>query len=327
MSSVLEEIDKVRKMIRWIDDAKSIAVVSHINMDGDALGSSLAMMITLKRIGKRAFTYIEEEVPDRFDFLREMGGLVMYEGKFVEPHDLLIVVDVADKKLLGKREEMLSIIPRSISIDHHVLRCKYADISYIQPDSAATGELVYDIIEHIGIDLDVEIATCLYVAIATDTGRFKFDNTTPTTHAITSALMTYGINSSWICNKLFDENSKERTLLIAESISTLEMYCDDKIAVMSITRDIINKVGAKDSDVEGIIDFAINIRGVEVGIVVREKTDGTVKASLRSKTFVDVSQIASKFGGGGHIRAAGFTSNKEIVEVKKDIVDCIRGEI
>ena len=320
-------MDEIRRIVQLMKDATSVAILSHINMDGDAIGSSLGLMLALRKMGKHAVTYIEEEIPDRFDFWRDVDGVIMYNGSCEDDHDLLVVVDVADRKLLGRREDMLDQIRVSISVDHHALHCAYSDNRYLRADAAAAGELVYDIIERMGVEMDLDIATCLYVAISTDTGRFKFDSTTPTTHMIASKLLEYGVDSNWLSNKVFDESSKERTKLIAEAISTLRMYSSDRIATMYITRDMLNKVGAKDSDAEGIIDFAINIRGVEVGVIIREKADGSVKASLRSKSFVDVAEIASRFGGGGHKKASGCTYCGELMKFEQELVECIRGEM
>lgn len=320
-------MNDMNRVVQLIQEANSVAIVSHVNMDGDALGSSLGLMLALRKIGKHAVVYIEEDIPDRFDFWNDVDGVIMYNGMCEDEHDLLVVVDVADKKLLGRREDMLKTIISNVSIDHHALHYAYSDNMYVKTSAAAAGELVYDIIERMGIEMDLDIATCLYVAISTDTGRFKFDSTTPTTHMIASNLLTYGVDSNWLSNKVFDESSKERTLLIAEAILTLRTYCDDRIATMYITRDMINKVGAKDSDAEGIIDFAINIRGVEIGVMIREKMDGTVKASLRSKSSVDVAAIASKFGGGGHKKASGCTYNGDMMQFERELVECIKGEM
>lgn len=320
-------MNDIMRIVQLIQNATNVAIISHINMDGDAIGSSLGLMLALRKMGKCAVTYIEEDIPDRFDFWKDIDGVVMYDETCDKVHDLLVVVDVADKKLLGKRERMLQEIPTNVSVDHHALHFAYSNNSYVRADAAAAGEIVYDIVERMGVDMDLDIATCLYVAISTDTGRFKFDSTTPTTHMIASKLLTYGVDSNWLSNKVFDESSKERTRLIAEAIFTLNMYCDDRIAVMHITRDMINKVGAKDSDVEGIIDFAINIRGVDIGVVIREKADGTLKASIRSKSSVDVAEIASRFGGGGHKKASGCTYDGDLMQFKRELVECIRGEM
>ena len=315
------------KIIQLIEKAKSIAIVSHTNMDGDAIGSSLGLMLALRKMGKYAVTYIEENVPERFDFWLDIDGLVRYNGDKIGEHDLLIVVDVADRKLLGDRGRLLDEIKNTISLDHHVLHYTYSDNSYVKPDAAAAGEIVYDLVKRLGVQIDLDIATCLYVAISTDTGRFKFDNTTPTTHMIAGDLLSYGVDSNWISNKVLDENSKERIKLVAEAIGTLKMYYHEKIAVMHITREMMDKVHAKESDSEGIIDFAINIRGVEVGAVIREKEDGSLKASLRSKSFVDVSKVASMFGGGGHEKASGCTYQGDIMSFEEKLVNCIRGEM
>ncbi len=315
-------------IIRLIKESSDIAIISHINMDGDALGSSLGLMLALKKIGKNVTTYIEENIPKRFEFLDHIDGILYYKDDMnFECHDTLIVVDVADKTLLGKRARMLDEISTVIVIDHHAVHYKYSNNSYIDDNAAAAGELIYELINRMNIEIDKVIATCLYVAIATDTGRFKFNNTTKNTHMIAGDLITYGIDVNMLGNKLFDENTKERTKLIAKAIETLETFENDKIATMYITRDMIKDVMAKESDTEGIIDFVINIRGVEVGILVKEKENGMVRASIRSKSYVDVSKIANEFGGGGHKMASGCTFDGDIREFKEKLVEYARREI
>ena len=315
-------------IIEKINDAQNIAIISHTSMDGDAIGSSLGLMLALKKRGKNVTTYVEEEIPERFDFWDNREDILYYdEDKDYSFHDLLIVVDVGDKKLLGKRVKLLEQIPNNLAIDHHAIHLAYSKISYVDKDAAAAGELIYKLVNEMGITLDLDIATCLYVAISTDTGRFKFNNTTKTTHMIAGDLITYGIKTSEISNKIFDESTKQRTKLIAKTIDTLEMFEDDKIAIMSITRDMMQSVGAKDSEQEGIIDYVINICGVEVGVLIKQKQDGTLRASLRSKSYVDVSKIANEFGGGGHKMAAGCSSNQDISHFKQQLVEYIRREI
>lgn len=315
-------------IIATINDAQNIAIISHKNMDGDAIGSSLGLMLALKKIGKDVITYIEEEIPQRFDFWNNREDVVQYDSnKDYSVHDLLIVVDVADKGLLGKRAKMLEQIPNSIAIDHHAIHYDYSRISYVQKDAAAVGELIYKLIIEMNIALDLEIATCLYVAISTDTGRFKFNNTTKATHQIAGELISYGIKTSEISNKIFDESTKQRTKLIAKTIDTLETFEDGKIAFMSITRDMMKSVGAKDEDQEGIIDYVINIYGVEVGVLIKQKQDGDLRASLRSKSYVDVSKVANRFGGGGHKMAAGCSFDGDINEFKERLTEYIRREI
>ena len=311
-----------------INDAKDIAILSHINMDGDAIGSSLGLMFALKKIGKKVTTYIEEEIPLRFDFWKGTEDVVYYTDETdISKHDLLIVVDVADKNLLGKRAKLLDEIPNSLAIDHHALHFKYANNVWVDKKAAAAGELIFDLLQKMNIPLDYEIATCLYVAISTDTGRFKFNNTTKRTHEIAGELLTYGVKNTELTNKLFDESTKERTMLIAKVIETLELFENGKIAVMLITRDIMKETNAKDSDQDGIIDYVINICGVEVGILIKEKENGSLRASLRSKTYVNVSIIANEFGGGGHKMASGCGYDGDINEFKLKLVDCTRREI
>ena len=315
-------------IVELINNAQDIAIISHINMDGDAIGSSLALMFALKKIGKKVTTYIEEEVPLRFDFLKDTDDLVYYtEDMDVSKHDLLIVVDVADRNLLGNRAKLLDKIPNSIAIDHHALHYNYANNIWVNKKAAAAGELIFELLQKMNIPLDYEIATCLYVAITTDTGRFKFNNTTKRTHEIAGELITYGVKTSELTNKLFDESTKERTMLIAKTIETLEMFENGKIAVMIITRDMMKETNAKDSEQDGIIDYVTNICGVEIGILIKEKENGALRASLRSKTYIDVSKIANNFGGGGHKMASGCGFDGDINEFKAKLVEYARREL
>lgn len=323
--SVLKEKDK-------------IVILPHVSADGDSIGSSLALALALGKLGKHVKIYIEEKVPQTFEFLPGLDIIEIYKkapeetvpGEVnigSEAFEVAVALDTGDEGRLGNRLEILKASAVTINIDHHATNTMFAQYNHVQPNSSSVGELMYQLLKEMDIDIDVDISTCLYVSILTDTGGFRYSNTTSLTHKVVSSLINYGVETAEICRRIFETRSCEKVKLMGLVISNLEFFHNGKIAYASITKEHLNKAGSKNDDSEGFVDIGRSIIGVEVSVLLRETEDGSVKVNLRSNSYVDVSEIAVSFCGGGHKRAAGFKSSGKASDVKEQILNAIRKKL
>lgn len=311
------------KIIKLILDSNQIVLTSHENPDGDCIGSMLALYIALKKKGKHVRMILKDNVPANLTFLPCIKNIeILKEVK--ETFDLLVLIDTGELERTGIIDIDKSY-KKLINIDHHATSTGLGDLYYINPSAAASGEIIYQLIKLMGIDTDKEIGTCLYTALFTDTGGFRFSNTTSITHQIAGDLINMGIDFVSIASKVYDEMSLNKFRLLKDVMDTLELYDNNKIAFLTVTKDMFNKNGAKREDTENIINYAKNINSVEIAAIFIEEND-KIKISLRSKNVMDVSKIAKYFGGGGHEKAAGYSTNKKIEDAKKDLLEKIQSD-
>ncbi|MCX7746893.1 MAG: bifunctional oligoribonuclease/PAP phosphatase NrnA [Clostridia bacterium] len=312
----------INKIISILKEAGSIAILPHVSADGDALGSSFALALALQKMGKNVKVYIEEEVPYIYGFLPGKDFSEVYRGD-KEHFDVVVALDTGDMDRLGKRREIFSRAEKTVNIDHHTTNSMFALVNYVNTSSSAVGEIIYQLIKDMGVDLDEEISLDLYVAIATDTGGFRYSNTTSLTHQISAHLVGNGVNVSEVSQKVFETTSFEKLKLMSLAIDSIELLENGKVAFMAVTDEMIKKSGVREEDCD-IIGLARNIRGVEVAVMIRQKLNGEVKVNLRSNTHIDVSAIAMKHSGGGHKKAAGFSKAASMEAVKEMIMNDIR---
>lgn len=307
------------KALSLIDSSKNICITSHINPDGDSVGSVLALGMALKKNKcKKIYMIIDDEIPKELLFLPEID-LIKKENS-VEELDLLIALDCGDIDRIAVSEKLIKTSKFVINIDHHITNTCFGDLNIISPDSSSTGEMIYDILKSMNMKIDKDIATSLYVAISTDTGSFKYDSTTSKTHVIASELLDAGIDNNYINTNLYHSRSIEKTSLLIASLNSMELLKQGKFALAIVTKEMLEKCNASIEDADIIIDFIRDIDSVEVACIIKEIDDGILKIGFRSKRYVDVSEIAKKFNGGGHIRAAGCKLNCSIEEGKRLIL-------
>lgn len=295
--------------------SENVYIVSHVQPDGDNLGSCLSLALAMKKIKKEVYILKVDETPSDFLFLPGIDMIKDYEDN--DEIDLLIAVDASDIDRLGKNKNLINSAKTVINIDHHISNTGFGNINVVDSNASATGELIYKLINEIKIDIDEDIATCIYTAISTDTGSFMYDNTTAETHEIASKLIKHGANKENININIYQNRSLERTQLFIKSLSSLDMYFDDQVAIVKITQDMLKETATTMEDTEGIISFVRDIGPVEVAVLLKETNDEETKVSMRSKRFVDVAKLTSVFNGGGHKKAAGCTINKPIMEADK----------
>ena len=305
------ELDNI---IEIINRSKKIGIFTHVSPDGDAVGSSLALYLGLKNLNKDV-EVILDDYASCFEFLTGIND-VKKEGS--RDYDLAIALDCATKgRLYDKNGSFDSAINR-IAIDHHISNTFFAENNYVEGNSPATCKTLIKVLKRLNASISREIGECLMAGIITDTGGFRYDTVDDETFEFAAHMLDLGVNISDIYYRTFDFKTKAQFKLSTIATSRLKFYCDDKIALTYLDRGDFDKVNAKVGDHEGIVNIGRNIEGVEVSIFLREEVDGTYKVSLRSNSYVNVSDVAEVFDGGGHAKAAGITMDDKLdVAIKK----------
>lgn len=281
--------------------AERILILCHQFPDGDTLGSACALCRSLRKLGKRAAIRCSDPIGPKFAYLfRELP-----DDEF-KP-DLVVAVDIADRLLLG--EPLLSRwgMITGLSIDHHHTASPFAAHTCADQTAAATCKLVFGILKKMGVPIGKTVADALYTGITTDTGCFRYVNTTPETHRIAAELMEDGADSVEIDRAMFDTKSHARLALERYVLDTIHLTPDGRVAVIRLTKPVIQKIGASEDDLDGIATIPRTVAGVHIGITLREKDNGSFRVSMRACPPADASEICRVFGGGGHRGAAGCT--------------------
>lgn len=277
----------------------------HENMDGDALGSCVALALALRQKGKNALILIDEKITSDLAFMN--CGLITRDFDEAKDADLSVLVDAGDIERIGTRGEVFLTGKESLCIDHHRTSAPFCRYNLIDPDAAAAGLLVFDVIKALGAEGTPEMGNALFAAITTDTGKFQYSNTDKRTHLVTAELYDWGMDHLFVSNEIYENNRPERMRIESMAILAASFYAGGRLAMTFVTREMLKASGADMSETDVIIPKLRSIRGVEVAAVLKEEEPEKIKVSLRSKNSFDVSSVAQAEGGGGHSRAAGFT--------------------
>ena len=300
-------LEQAAEFLREHDD---FLILSHANPDGDTFGCSHGLCGALQMIGKRARIACADPLSERFSYMKKAIEVQEFEERTI------VSVDVADKSLLGKYEEVYGNRV-DLAIDHHLSHASFAKRIYVDDTAAAAAEVVYDLILLLGVEPNEHIAACLYTGIATDTGCFKYGSTTRLTHEKAGKLMEYGFNAAEINYVMFDMKTKARLKLEQYAIEHMVFFAKDRGALVVLTKEQTESVDAE--DLNGIAALPRQIQGVEIGIILKERDDGW-KVSMRSNSL-NVQEICGQFGGGGHFRAAGCSlKNMSLQQAREKLV-------
>lgn len=314
-------IDALAEWLRAHDD---FVLIGHVNADGDATGSCMAVMLALRSMGKRAFVCLPGGIPKMFARYPSADEVVSPEDALPFAPKAAFALDVSEKPRMAGAEAVFDGCADSAVLDHHATNPGFGDVCVVDGDRIATGELALELIDSLGVKLNREIATWLYIAISTDSGHFSFEGTRSTTMAAAGRLIDAGVDVPRLTRELYHTRSKGRTQLLGVVLAGLEVSGDGKMAWARLTEDMLVQTGALGEDKEGIVNYLLEIEGVEFAALAEQR--GTaVKFSLRSKEWLDVAQqVAKPFGGGGHSRAAGCTLNLPMEEALSQVLDCAR---
>ena len=304
-----------------LENADNILLLSHSHPDGDTLGSASALARALISKGKRVRVECSDPIPKDFSFMFE--GLDF--GDF-EP-DLIAAIDIADTKLLGRDAEGNYSGKIGLCIDHHGSNILYADKVYLEPDSASTAEIIYLLLQKMNVEITPQIASCLFTGVTTDTGCFRFSNTTVRTFEIAAALAKAGADTYNIIQVFFETKTKTYADLERLALDSMRFYFSDRCAVICVTQDMYKRSGSDESETDRLANLPRQIEGVLVGVTMRELKDGSFKASVRTHGDIDASAICQRLGGGGHMGAAGCTLYGSKQQAVNSLLKEIQAEI
>src|SRR6059036_1156113 len=312
--------DEIGRVLR---EHQRFAILGHVRPDGDALGSQLALALSLQALGKKVRLWNEDGMLEKYSFLPR-AELVTKPPAKAEDVDVAIALDTAIQNRLGTALPAVRSAKVWINIDHHPSNPGYGDLVYINPKAPATGQILFELIRSEKLPIDAAIAENLYVAISTDTGSFQYPNTTARTFEIAAELVRAGVDVGRVSQLTYENYPRRRAELLRDLLGTMRFEANDRVASFSLSLATAKKLGVLPEDNEGLIDHLRAIHGVIVAVFFEELADGKVRVSMRSKSeVVDVCAICQKFGGGGHTLAAGARVPGTLAEVEKKVMEKI----
>lgn len=315
-------------MLRQIKDrierGNRFLITTHIDIDGDAIGSCFSLYWALVHYKKDAFVYLKDRIPYKYRFLpgpKEPQYLLdtLPEDSF----DTVFVLDCGDFHRVGKGYEGLRNNGFIVNIDHHTTNSGFGDLNLVDEGASSTAEIVYDLFRYLGMDISYEMAINIYTAILTDTGSFRYENTTSKAFTICGHLTRIGVRPSFIATMVYESHPKERFILLGRVLNTLDTYDNGRVAMAHITRDMYHNSNALEEFSDGFVEYIKEIDGIDIAILIRQIENGRYKLSMRSKGEADVASICRVFGGGGHKKAAGCFIDGDIDTVKNRVLEAI----
>lgn len=320
------ERKKIKNILKLIHAKHNILVTSHLDPDGDSVCSELALGFFLEKIGKRYEILNQGEIPSRYLFLDKDRKIKCVSGESNDllssdfKPDLAIVLECSHLERAGEVKKVMPEDSPIINLDHHPDNTFYGEINYVDPCASATGEIIYEILKIAKFPLDSAISTLLYVAILTDTGRFRFSNTTSHCLRICAELLKLGVDPQFVTNQIYFNHSPNSLQLLGVTLRNLELL-PPGVCFLTINQKMLTDFEVNSPDTEGFVDYSLFLYGAKIGALFLETKEGITKVSLRSQNTVDVGFLAKSFGGGGHKNAAGFSSKEPIPILKERVLE------
>ncbi|MCE5300476.1 MAG: bifunctional oligoribonuclease/PAP phosphatase NrnA [Spirochaetia bacterium] len=311
------QVKNIRELLK---KSKKILLSTHINPDGDGIGTGLALMRKLLKMGKKVDFINRDPLPEIYAFLPG-SSQIKNSGKITGTYDLAIVLECPELERNGNIIDYKRQAVFTVNIDHHPGNTMYGNLNIVDPKAAAVGEQIFTLMKKLKWDIDADMAACLYTAIETDTGSFRYSNTTPHTHILAAELLKLGADPEEISSHVYSTNVPGTRLL---NMMLSKMRIEGKFGWSVLSRGMYKKTGAKESDTDNFINSIRSIRDVEIAVLFKETGRSTVKVSFRSKNGADVNVIARKFNGGGHKHAAGCVINLPLQKAVSGVAREIR---
>jgi phosphoesterase RecJ-like protein len=306
---------------RVLREKDRFLIACHENPEGDAIGSELALALALRKMGKTATVLNADPVPANLLFLPGAGSVVFEEDG--SKYDVAVVVDCGSPERTGRVARELQKCPLLVNIDHHRTNGDLGELALVDPDAAATGLLIHRILSAMGYEIDLDVATNIYVAVLTDTGSFHYGSTSPEAFDVAGEMVRRGVDPWAVAEQVYETQSALRLRLLGRVLDSLDVSADGRVAcVTTMLEDLAEFASGKDA-LEGFINYPRSIVGVEVAVSFREEEGGIFRVSFRSKGRVDVSAVAARFGGGGHRNAAGCAVPGDLADVKKRVLEAL----
>ena len=310
-----ESVDRQTAVLR-LRGADDILILCHKNPDGDTIGCAGALYLALKALGKNAAILCSDTIPKMYDYME----LRWFDGSFNPA--FVVAVDVASIQLFGENNNVPQYTAHTnLCIDHHASNSGYAYETLLDPGAAAACEFLLDVIVDMGVTITPQIANCLYTGISTDTGCFRYASATAESYRIAADLIEAGADNGRINRVMFETKTKTYARLERLALESMRFYLDERVAIITVTQEMYHLTGSNEQETEGLAPLTRQIEGVEVGITIREKPDGTCKASLRTFESVNAAEIAKAFGGGGHPQAAACNLDMDVKTARAKLVE------
>lgn len=315
----------LKKIAKKLKKCNHIAIFSHLNPDGDALGSAFAMKYVLESVGKKTTIYLEKPMSEKFSFLG--SEYVVADDSAETTADCALVLDCGEYSRLGECEHLCRKIPCVVCVDHHKTGSDFGDYYCNEPNAAATAQVVYKLAKLLTKKIPISACEAIYTGISTDTGHFKFSNVTAETLQVASELLKNGIDHRKITTIIYDTVKAEKMIFLGEATKRVKFYKGGRVALLECSGEFLAEFGLTYDDVEELPNIPLNLEGVEVSVLIKDKDDVSKRVSLRTKDVIDVSEVAQKFGGGGHKAAAACVISGDIAEKTGEIINTIINEL
>ena len=309
-------IEAIAKELR---DNKRFLLTTHVNPDGDAIGSLGALALVLEDLGKEVVAYCQDEIPGFLRFLPYSERIVR-EIPGPNGFDVAVVLDCGELDRIGNAAEALQQVEKIIHIDHHSSSDDFGQLNLVRPECSSTAEILYEIFQAIPASLSSEAAENIYTAILTDTGSFRFANTTARALDIAAEMLALGVTPDKIASEVYDSMSPERLQLLALSLNTLTLRANGRLATMQVSRRMLEETKTSVMDTDGFVNYPRGINTAEMAIFFREMDSGKVNVSLRSRGGLNVAEFARNYDGGGHHNAAAFRAEGSLTEVVEEVL-------
>jgi len=307
-----------------LEESNSILVASHVDPDGDSLGTQLAFAGFLRKNGKQVHLFREDVIPEKYLFLPEQEDIKhIHEIKDDFKVDAAVILECPKISRAGNIIKKLNDNCKIINIDHHQDNEEYGDVTWVNSEASSVAEMVFEYFEVVAYQINKSTAVQLYTAILTDTGRFRFNSTSPRTMEIAGKLIGAGADSREICEQVYYNLPIGTLKLIGHTLANAEFLHGGEVCVLSIGKDILTKHETRLSETEGLAEYTLFGKGVEVGMLLKEGDDEVTRVSLRSRGKVNVAALAANFGGGGHVCAAGCSIEMPLVDAKKELLNAL----
>lgn len=313
----------LEKIIVMINSYRTFLLTSHVRPDGDSLGSELALYGILKNMGKEVLIYNQDKIPDNYRFLPGSVNIV-HVLPDLNKCDVVFVLDCSDLWRIGDQAPLIGKMERIINIDHHLSNGNFCDLTYIDREASSTGELLYRLMVQMAVVPTKDVANNLYAAIVTDTGGFRYRNTSRETLLVAGDLVGKGADPQWLSENIYEDNPLEKIRLMTKTLETLSFELNGRVATMVVYLNAFASTGALSEHIEGFVDIPRTIRGVDVSVLYLELSENYYKLSLRSKGKINVEKVARRFGGGGHTNAAACEVRGELGTIKRQVAEAIR---
>ena len=306
----------------FIDSHREFLILSHVDPDGDAIGSALGLAWALKGLQKEVVVGNESPLPDSLRFLPG-SEWVKRPAEIGQVFDAVFVLDCSSLDRAGEAARLVAPGAAVANVDHHAANDGFGAPRLVNVEASATAELIYEILDAYGTPLEPEVAECIYVGLASDTGAFRYQNTTPRALRLAARLVEHGAQPATAADALYGRKSEASLRILGLALASLEKRAGGQVGALTISREMFERAGATTEDADGIVQFAKSLDGARVGILIQEVAPGEIRMSFRSDGTVDVNEVAGRFGGGGHKNAAGARVRGDLASVRGAVLEAL----